>query len=90
MKSIREVPQALYLVNRKAWDTALIITLQFLHFKIETIFSILRVSMAKNTLYVEMLKMWNVLLKVSWSNTLNFKLTFLNILTESLVQIKHP
>ena len=33
MKSIREVPQALYLVNRKAWDTALIITLQFLHFK---------------------------------------------------------
>ena len=46
--------------------------------------------MAKNTLYVEMLKMWNVLLKVSWSNTLNFKLTFLNILTESLVQIKHP
>ena len=33
MKSIREVPQALYLTNRKAWDTALIITLQCLHFK---------------------------------------------------------
>lgn len=46
--------------------------------------------MAKNTLYVEMLNMWNVLLKVSWCNILNFKLTFLNILTESPVQIKHP
>ena len=61
-----------------------------LRFKIETIFSVLRLSMAKNTLYVKMLKMWNILLKVSWSNIVNFKLTFLNVLTESLVQIKHP